>query len=236
MHKTLLLWYICFAKMPKIILHQIDGSPPSRAVLMVKELLGLEMDIKEVNTIAGEQFKPEYLAKNPIHTVPLIEDGDLILADSHAIITYLVSKYGADKRAQLYPSDLNARAIIDQRMYFEASIVFPMFRAIMGSILKDKAKRPSEDHIKQTEKVYEYLETYLEASQFLASKHITLADISAVATVTTLHLLVPINEKFVKVHQWLEQLSNKDWYQKGNLPGLTRIGDFMKQFLEMKAA
>lgn len=222
--------------MRKIILHQIDGSPPSRAVLMVKELLGLKMDIKEVNTITGEQFKPEYLAKNPIHTVPLIEDGDLILADSHAIMTYLVSKYGADKKSQLYPSDFKARAIIDQRMYFEASIVFPTFRAIMESILKHKAKGPSEDLIKKTEKVYEYLETYLEASPFLASNHITLADISAVATVTTLHLLVPINENFVKVHQWLEQLYNEDWYQKGNLPGLARIEDFMKQFSQMNSA
>lgn len=222
--------------MPKIILHQIDGSPPSRAVLMVKELLGLDMEVKEVNTITGDQFKPEYLAKNPIHTVPLIEDGDFILADSHAIMTYLVSKYGADKRSQLYPSDFKTRAIIDQRMYFEASIVFTTFRAVMESILKHKAKTISKELINKTEKVYEYLETYLQASQFLVSDQITLADISAVATVTTLHLVVPISDKFVKIHQWLERLYDKDWYQKANLPGLARIEGFMKQFLQKSAA
>lgn len=221
--------------MAKIILHQISGSPPSRAVLMLKELLNLDMEIKEVNTVTGEQFKPEYVAKNPIHTVPLIEDGDFILADSHAIMTYLVSKYGADKRAQLYPSDFKVRATIDQRMYFEASVVFTHFRAIMESVLIQKATAVSEEQRKKTDKIYEYLETYLQASPFLASDQITLADISAVATVTTLNLMVPISDKFVKIHQWLEQLYSKDWYQKGNIPGLAMIDGFMKQILQKKA-
>lgn len=222
--------------MPKIILHQFQGSPPSRAVLMVKELLGLDMELKEVNTLAGDQFQPEYVAKNPIHSVPLLEDGNFILADSHAIITYLVSKYGADKRAQLYPADYNTRATIDQRMYFEASIVFSTFRAIVESLVLQKASKISEDLLKKTERIYKYLETYLEASQFVASSQITLADISLVAIVTTLHLLVPISEEFVKVHQWLEQLNNKDWYQKGNLPGLASIEAFMKEFSQKDTA
>lgn len=222
--------------MPKIILHQFEGSPASRAVLMVKELLGLDMDMREVNTIAGDQFKPEYLAKNPMHTVPLIEDGDFILADSHAIITYLVSKYGADKRSQLYPNEYSSKAIIDQRMHFEGSVVFTTFRAMVISILKDKTPRPSEEQIKQTEDIYGFLETYLQASEFVASDHITLADISLVATVTTLNLLVPISDQFVKIHEWLEKLYNKEWYQKGNVPGLAQIEAFIKQFLEQNAA
>lgn len=222
--------------MPKIILHQLPGSPPSRAVLMVKELLGLDMDIREVNTIAGDQFKPEFLAKNPLHTIPLIEDGDFILADSHAIITYLVTRYGAEKRSQLYPNEYCSRAIIDQRMYFENSIIFPTFRAIMISILKDKTPGPTEEQTSNAEKIYGYLETYLEASEFLASDHITLADISVVASVTTLNLMVPISDKFVKTHEWLEKLYNKDWYQKANVPGLAQIEAFVKHFLEEKAA
>lgn len=194
------------------------------------------MELKLVNTVAGEQFNPEYLAKNPIHSVPLMEDGDFILADSHAIMTYIVSKYGAEKRAELYPSDLSVRATIDQRMYFEAYIVFPKFRALIESIVIGKAAEISQDHIDKTEKVYEYLEAYLQGTQFLASNHITLADISVVATVATLHALIPINEKFVKVNQWIEQLSQEDWYQKVQVPGVAGIEAFVKQMLQKNAA
>lgn len=54
----------------------------------------------------------------------MTEDGTA-LWDSHAIITYIVAKYG--HRDALYPKlDLLERAKIDQRLHFESGIVFPV--------------------------------------------------------------------------------------------------------------
>lgn len=49
---------------------------------------------------------------NPLHTVPTIVDGDYVLSESHAIVTYLADKYGKDD--WLYPKDLEKRGIVNQ--------------------------------------------------------------------------------------------------------------------------
>jgi len=50
---------------------------------------------------------------------------------SHAIAGYLVRSYAADD--SLYPQDPKQKGIVDQRLYFEAGILFPRIRAICVS-------------------------------------------------------------------------------------------------------
>ena len=51
---------------------------------------------------------------------------------SHAIASYLVRSYASDD--SLYPQDPKQKAIVDQRLYFDAGILFPRLRAITVSI------------------------------------------------------------------------------------------------------
>ncbi|XP_013196516.1 glutathione S-transferase 1-like [Amyelois transitella] len=213
-----------------LVLHKIDGSPPVRAVLMTLDILGLEANMIEVNTLAGETRTPEFLAKNPMHTVPLLEDGDFILSDSHAIITYLVSKYGADKRADLYANGHNARATIDQRLYFDASILFVRFREVVINILRDGGNGPTPQQAADIEEAYGILEKYLESNLFVAHDRLTLADISIVATVSTLDIWMPVTDKFPKLLDWFARMKETEFYQRANEPGLQQI----KGFLQMK--
>lgn len=69
---------------------------------------------------------------NPQHTVPTLDDDGFYVCDSHAIMTYLISKYGKDK--SLYPDDLKKRTRIDQRLHFDSSTLFPRGIAISVSI------------------------------------------------------------------------------------------------------
>lgn len=62
----------------------------------------------------------------------MLTDGDTIIWDSHAIIAYLVRKYGKDD--SLYPKDFAKRALVDQRLHFEGSVVFVTIRQIVVSI------------------------------------------------------------------------------------------------------
>lgn len=45
------------------------GSPPSRAVLQTIRILGLDVEVKNVNLMNGEQLAPEYKIINPLHQV-----------------------------------------------------------------------------------------------------------------------------------------------------------------------
>lgn len=216
-----------------ITIHKTDGSPPARAVLMAVEYLGLNVDFINVNLGTNDHITPEYLKKNPIHTVPLLEDGEFIIADSHVIITYLVSKYGGDLQTTLYPSDLKERAKIDHRLYLDGTILFPRLLAIVKSVLNENAPGPDAKQLEEVVEAYGFVEKFLEQSKFLAGDQITLADISAVSTVSSLNALVPIEgENFPRIIEWWNILKAEKWYQKANVPGLTLFENNLKGTME----
>lgn len=92
-------------------------SPPSRAALLTIRNLGLDIEVKHIDTYKGEQNTLEYLKINPLHQVPVLVDGDFILTESRAIICYLA----ASSKSKLYPNDLKKRALVDSRLYFDAT-------------------------------------------------------------------------------------------------------------------
>jgi glutathione S-transferase len=66
-----------------------------RARLMLS-LLGLEHELIHVDLKSGEQRDASFLALNPFGTVPVLVDGDVVLRESTAILTYLARAYGPD--------------------------------------------------------------------------------------------------------------------------------------------
>lgn len=54
-------------------------SAPCRAGLLTAKAVGVELNLKEINLMAGEQMKPEFVAINPQHCVPTLVDDDFVL-------------------------------------------------------------------------------------------------------------------------------------------------------------
>lgn len=63
--------------------------------------------------------------------MPTLVEGDFVLWESRAIASYLVSTYGKDD--SLYPKDIKARSIVDQRLHFDIGTLYPRIRAICVS-------------------------------------------------------------------------------------------------------
>lgn len=84
--------------------------------------LNLECELKVVNLLAGEQNSEEFVKLNPARKIPVFVEDDFVLTESRAILAYLVSsrKAGSD----LSPTDPKARALVDQRLYYDATVVF----------------------------------------------------------------------------------------------------------------
>src|SRR5215470_14964723 len=55
----------------------------------------VDYEMVQVDLFAGEQFKPEFLALNPYHKVPLLDDGDVAVGESWIINEYLEDRYPA---------------------------------------------------------------------------------------------------------------------------------------------
>ena len=81
----------------KIILHGAKLSGHSHRAELMLNLLGLDYEFRAVDLAAGAQRQPEFLRRNPFGAVPVIEDSDIVVADSVAILVYLALKYDADR-------------------------------------------------------------------------------------------------------------------------------------------
>lgn len=97
---------------------------------MTAYLAGVDVNLKMLNLMVGEQMKPEFVKLNPQHNVPTIVDDDgFCLNESRAICTYIINRYG-QKVQHLYPEDPQQRAVIDMLLNFDASVLFANFREL----------------------------------------------------------------------------------------------------------
>ena len=83
------------------------------------------LDYEELD-VWGKKSTPEFLAKNPAHLTPMIEDDGLprgTLWESCAIMQYLCNKHGL---TQLYPADPAQRAMIDSAMFYLIGTLYPL--------------------------------------------------------------------------------------------------------------
>lgn len=113
--------------MAPLVLYYWPTSTVARAALMtiknLEDKVG-EYEVKIVNLFKGEQYEEWYKKINPQSAVPVIDDNGFILNESRAIAAYLVNS--RDYGNSLYPSDAKKRAIVDARLYFEATLIFPV--------------------------------------------------------------------------------------------------------------
>jgi glutathione S-transferase len=77
-----------------IIVHHLNNSRSQRILWLLEEL-GLEYDIKRYQRDPQTMLAPPELRRiHPLGKSPVITDGDLTLAESGAIVEYLVGRYG----------------------------------------------------------------------------------------------------------------------------------------------
>ncbi|KAI7744552.1 hypothetical protein M8C21_028752 [Ambrosia artemisiifolia] len=116
----------------KLQLYTCYISPPSFSVRIALNLKGLDYECNTIDLFKGEQYHPEFLEINPMGNVPAIKDGDMVLADSSAILMYLDEKY---PQHPLLPHDLRKRAINYQVANLVSSSIQPILRIpVLGYI------------------------------------------------------------------------------------------------------
>ena len=85
-----------------LVLYYGSGSPYAWRVQLALEHKALPYERKVLSFSAGDTRKPEFLALNPRHRVPVLVDGDFVLYESNAIVEYLDEAYPATG-APLFP-------------------------------------------------------------------------------------------------------------------------------------
>ena len=94
----------------KLYYHPV--STTCRPIMLFAAENGIALDLELIDLFSGEHYQPKFLAVNPHHMVPVLEDGDFRLTESSAILKYLADKAGSPQ----YPKDLRERARVNERM------------------------------------------------------------------------------------------------------------------------
>lgn len=157
----------------KLYRHPLSGH--SHRVELFLSLLGLETQLIDVDLKSGVHKQPAFLAKNSFGQVPTIEDGDITLADSNAILVYLASKYDTDN--QWLPTDKLQAAQVQRFLSVAAGqIVSGPATArlvnVFGAPL-DHALAIATAHT-----ILGQLDAHLSGKDWLVGQHATIADIA----------------------------------------------------------
>ncbi|XP_044255683.1 glutathione S-transferase 1-1-like [Tribolium madens] len=223
---------------PNTINHTIDVyyyplSPPSRAALMLIKALGIKHNVKIVNIMAGEQMNPEFLKMNPMHTVPTINDGGFILWDSHVIMKYLVEQYAKDD--SLYPKDPKKGAIVNQRLHFNATTLFPKLLDYCVPVIFNN-EEPDPNKATKFEELLSLLDGFLDNNQtWVAGDNLTIADFAIITVIATAEAVGFKISKYPNVFAWYQRAKNAMsayGYEEINQAGANGFGSIFKSKLK----
>jgi GST-like protein len=114
------------------------ATPNGRKVSIALEELGLDYEVKRVNLAAEEQLKPKFLALNPNHKIPVLEDGDRVIWESGAILLHLGEE--RDPEGRILPRDAAIRMDAIQYAFFQTGGVGPNLGRLGQALRKEGEK------------------------------------------------------------------------------------------------
>lgn len=188
-----------------VTLYHFAPSAPSRGALLSAKLANVDCDVIEINLFQKEQLKPEFLKINPQHCIPTLVDDDLVLWDSHAIACYLASNYAKDER--IYPNDVKQRAIIDQRLYFDCTVMYSRIRSIIFPVLFLGEDTIEEEKKINLEEALGFLDVFIGENNFTCGNNLTIADCSLAASISTLVAIGWNISPYQNVSKWFAKCS-----------------------------
>lgn len=159
---------------------------------------------------------------NPQHTVPTIVDNGFTMWESRAVMIYLQDKYGKDE--SLYPKDPQKRAVILQRLMFDESKLDAPITDHARTLIRKQTV--TDEQKKKVEDSFEFLNTFLNGSSYVAGNNLTLADISIFANVSTAAELGYSLEKYSNLAKWYERVKTTIPGHELNTAGIQWIKDF----------
>lgn len=161
------------ASTPSLVLHGTELSGHTRRV---ENLLAmLELPYRFADSPREVRTSPAFRALNAFGQIPVLEDGDLVLADSNAILVYLAKRYGAG--TGWLPEDPVGAARVQRWLSVAAGEVrYGPCQARIG-VLWGRGVDPAPARAIAAD-LLRFMETHLTGRSFLAAERATLADLA----------------------------------------------------------
>ena len=203
-----------------LTVHHLGKSQSERVIWLCEEL-GLTYELRRYQrdpvTILAP---PEFKALHPIGAAPVITDGELVLAESGAIIEYVIAKHGKGRLALTVDNADFARYLF--WFHFANGNLQPnMGRNMILRRLSLPGDNPTLLAMQgRLDRALDLVETRLGEAAYFAGGAFTAADVMMVFSLTTMRLFLPFDiAAYPNILAYLQRIGARPAYRRAMAKG-----------------
>ena len=198
-----------------LTIHHLGKSQSERIIWLCEEL-GIPFALKRYNRDPVTMLAPpELKALHPLGAAPVITEGELVLAESGAIVEYIIAKHGGGRLA-LGPTHPDFAQYLYWFHFANANLQPNMGRNMVLCRLDLAPDNPTLVGMRgRLERALDLVETRLGDADHLAGREFTAADIMTVFSLTTMRNFLPLDlAPYAHIRAYLRRIGERDAYQR----------------------
>ncbi len=198
-----------------LTVHHLKKSQSERIVWLCEEL-GLDYTLKCYDRDPTTMLAPpEYKALHPIGAAPVITDGDLVLAESGAIVDYVIARHGGGRLA-LPPTDADFAHYLYWLHFANGNL-----QPLMGrNMILHRLALPAANAIVSAtrgrlDRALGFVDARLAEAPWLAGSTFTAADVMTVFSLTTMRYFYPVDvAPYAQIRAYLKRVAERPGYRR----------------------
>ena len=197
-----------------LTIHHLGRSQSERIVWLCEEL-GVPYELKRYNRDPVTMLAPpEFKALHPIGAAPVLTEGEMVLAESGAIIDYIIARHGSG-RLTLGPGHPDFAPYLYWLHFANGTLQPSLGRSMILSRLKVPPDNPVLLAMKgRLDRVLAHVEARLGEARHLAGAEFTAADIVTVFSLTTMRLFMPVDlAPYPNILKYLQRIGEREAYR-----------------------
>jgi glutathione S-transferase len=197
-----------------ITIYHLERSRSERVIWLMEEL-GLEYELKSFPREANGAAPPPFKEMHPIGKAPVIRDGDIVLAESGAIVEYIVYRH-AQGRLGLRPGNPEYERYVYWLHFAEGSLMPLLLIALVLSRVPEASASPVTGRIHERMKqMLSFVDAEIAGRLWFAGGEFTAADVMMVFPFTTLRLFLDYDlAPYANIAAYLGRIEARPAYRK----------------------
>ena len=193
---------------PQVTLHGIHLSGHVHRVELLLQML--QIQYRFVEAAADVRRSPQFLQLNPLGQIPVLQDGEIVLADSNAILVYLAKRYAPG--GPWLPEEPVAAACVQRWLSIAAGeLKYGPATARAVSLWGNPADGGHADKI--AARLLCFMDGHLADRQYLAAEHPTIADLACYSYVAHAPEGGISLEPYPATQRWLSRIESLPRFQ-----------------------
>ncbi len=197
-----------------IVVHHLNNSRSQRVLWLLEEL-GIEYEIKFYERDQKTMLAPASLHEvHPLGKSPVITDAEETIAESGAIIEYIVSRYGNGRL--IPPSDTPERLRYTYWLHYaEGSAMPPLVMNLVFNLFDIGGSSVNEGFIAPQIKLhFDYIEGELCKNTWFVGEEFTAADIQMSFPLEIVAMQAELISNRLKIKQFIERIHARPAYER----------------------